>query len=152
MTYLMKNALTLTSIALLGIGFAAPLRTQVSNGGFETGDPKQSIKLEDDRYLVEVSRCQGAVTRLRDKKGGLELISEPRLADNFRFTLPIPGKEPWQTIEANYIWGKQQKLSSFDVTAKDCAPLEQTVGKLLGREMRCRGSDEHRACPGWHSL
>ncbi len=52
------------------------------------------------------------------RKAQVELIREPRLADNFRFTLPIPGKEPWQTIEANYICGKQQKLSSFDASAK----------------------------------
>ena len=66
-------------------------------------DPQKSLKLEDDRYLVEVSRSNGAITRILDKKGDIELIREPRLADNFRFTLPIPGKEPWQTIEANYI-------------------------------------------------
>ncbi len=81
-------------------------------------DPKTTIRLEDDRYLVEVSRSHGAITRIRDKKGGIELIREPRLADNFRFTLPIPGKEPWQTLEANYLYGKQQKLSSFDVSDK----------------------------------
>ena len=67
---------------------------------------------------MEVSRSNGAITRILDKKGGIELIREPRLADNFRFTLPIPGKKPWQTIEANYIWGNRQKLSSFDASAK----------------------------------
>ena len=46
------------------------------------------------------------------------MIREPRLADNFRFTLPIPGKNPWETIEANYIWGNQQKLSSFEANEK----------------------------------
>jgi hypothetical protein len=81
-------------------------------------DPKKLLKLEDDRYLVEVSRSNGAITRIRDKQGDMDLIREPRLADNFRVTLPIPGKEPWQTIEANYIYGRQQKLSSFDSHAK----------------------------------
>ena len=81
-------------------------------------DPKKSLTLEDDRYLVEVSRANGAISRIRDKKGDIELIREPRLADNFRFTLPIPGKEPWQSIEANYIYGNRQKLSSFDASAK----------------------------------
>ncbi|MBN2022450.1 MAG: hypothetical protein JW809_06610 [Pirellulales bacterium] len=76
---------------------------------------QQSIKLEDDRYLVEASRENGSITRILDKRSGLELLREPRLADNFRFTLPIPGKEPWETIEANYIWGSRQTLSSFDV-------------------------------------
>jgi hypothetical protein len=81
-------------------------------------DPKKSLKLEDDRYVVEVSRSHGSITRIRDKPGDLELLSEPRLADSFRFSLPIPGKEPWQTIEANYLWGKDQKLRSCDVSAK----------------------------------
>jgi hypothetical protein len=77
-----------------------------------------SIKLEDERYTVEVLRSNGAIARILDKKGGIELIREPRLADNFRFTLPIPGKEPWQGIEANYVWGNRQKLSSFKADAK----------------------------------
>lgn len=114
----MKNTMTLPLIALLGLVFASPLWAQTTNGGFESGDPKTSIKLEDDRYLVEVNRSNGSITRIRDKKGDIDLIREPRLADNFRFTLPIPGKEPWQAIEANYVWGNRQKLSSFDSSAK----------------------------------
>ncbi|MCC6123330.1 MAG: hypothetical protein IT426_00035 [Pirellulales bacterium] len=85
---------------------------------FPAFDSIKSLKLEDDRYLVEINRSNGALARILDKKGGIELIREPRLSDNFRFTLPIPGKEPWQTIEANYIRGKEQKLSSFEAGAK----------------------------------
>jgi hypothetical protein len=84
---------------------------------FPRFDPKKSIRLEDDRYLVEVSRSHGSISRIRDKQSGLDLIGDARLGDSFRFTLPIPGKEPWQTIEANYIWGKDQKLRSCDVGA-----------------------------------
>ena len=67
------------------------------------------------------------------------------MADNFRFTLPIPGKEPWQTIEANYIWGTQQKLSSFDASAKKLTlhwnkPLMNYLG-----ENSSLGDDGHRA-------
>lgn len=79
-------------------------------------DSADTWRLEDDRYLVEVRRGNGSVARIRDKAKGLELIREPRLADSFRFTLPIPGKEPWQTIEANYLWGKDQRLSSCDAS------------------------------------
>ncbi len=81
-------------------------------------DPQVSLKLEDSRYLVEVRRSNGAIARLLDKKSGIELIREPRLADNFRFTLPIPGKEPWHGIEANYVRGNRQKLTSFKADAK----------------------------------
>jgi hypothetical protein len=64
---------------------------------------------------VEVSRANGSVTRIRDKKSGLELLLEPRLAGSYRFALPIPGKEPWKTIEANWIFGKDQKLTAHNL-------------------------------------
>jgi hypothetical protein len=73
---------------------------------------RKSLKLEDDRCLLEVSRENGSLTRIRDKQGGLELLLEPRLGGSFKFALPIPGKEPWQTIEANWIFGREQRLSS----------------------------------------
>ena len=79
-------------------------------------DEKASIKLENDRYCILVNRSNGAVSRIFDKAGKLELIREPRLADNFKFTLPLPGKEPWETLEANYIFGKDQKLDSFNLS------------------------------------
>jgi hypothetical protein len=75
-------------------------------------DPAKSVKLEDAAYLVEVSRANGSITRVRDKTAGLDLILEPRLAGSFTFALPIPGREPWQTIEANWIHGRDQRLSS----------------------------------------
>ncbi len=60
-----------------------------------------SVCLENDRHRVEVTREHGVITRILDKRGQLELIREPRLASNFQFALPIPGREPWETIEAN---------------------------------------------------
>ena len=75
-------------------------------------DPKRSLRLEDEHCLVEVSRANGSITRIRDKKTGLDLLLEPRLAGSYRFALPIPGKEPWQTIEANWVFGKDQKLTA----------------------------------------
>ena len=80
-------------------------------------DPRKSAKIEDGRYRVEVNRSNGSITRIYDKKGALDLIREPRLAESFKFTLPIPGKEPWETIEANYIIGSQQKLASMKIQA-----------------------------------
>jgi hypothetical protein len=80
-------------------------------------DSTESIKLEDENCLVEVSRSNGSVTRIRDKKTSLDLILEPRLAGSYKFALQIPGKEPWQTIEANWIFGRDQKLSSCVIGA-----------------------------------
>jgi hypothetical protein len=78
-------------------------------------DERAAVKLENDRYRVEVSRANGAITRILDKTGQLELIRERRLAGSFKFTLPLPGKEPWETIEANYLVGRDQTLSSCDL-------------------------------------
>jgi hypothetical protein len=75
-------------------------------------NPKRSLRLEDKHCSVEVNRANGSITRIRDKQTGLDLLLEPRLAGSYRFALPIPGKEPWQTIEANWIFGKDQKLTA----------------------------------------
>ena len=97
-------------------------------------DDRASIALENDRYRVEVSRAHGAITRIFDKTGKLELIREPRLAGNFKFTLPLPGKEPWETIEANYVLGEGQPLSSFNVQERTLTlrwqqPLKSRTGE-----------------------
>jgi len=108
---------TRSVLILLALSYTAAASlawTQAAESGLDAGNTGASITLEDSCYRVEVSRSHGAVTRIQDKKTGIDLIREPRLANNFRFTLPIPGKEPWQAIEANYITGKAQKLSSFE--------------------------------------
>jgi len=99
-----------------------------------TFDARKSVRIEDGRYRVEVSRRNGSITRIYDKKGGLDLIREPRLAESFKFTLPLPGKEPWQTIEANYIIGSQQKLASIEtgsnkITLRWGKPLVNYLGE-----------------------
>jgi hypothetical protein len=76
-------------------------------------DSKRSLRLEDKNCSVEVNRANGSITRIRDKKTGLDILMEPRLAGSYRFALPIPGKEPWQTIEANWVFGKDQKLTAY---------------------------------------
>lgn len=75
-------------------------------------DPARYVRIADDNLLVEISRENGSVTRLQDKKTGIDLILEPRLAGSWKFAFPLPGKEPWQTIEANWIIGCQQKLTT----------------------------------------
>lgn len=82
--------------------------------------PPDPIVLEDDRYRVEVARTNGAITRIRDKSGNLDVITEPRLADNWRISLPIiPSRrrEGWCNHEGNYILGRDQRLTSHKVTA-----------------------------------
>src|SRR5437773_7885077 len=72
----------------------------------------QDMRIENEYYLVEIDPEHGALVRLRDKIGRLELITEPRLAENFRLLLPLPG------MHANYIVGTEQKLTSSEVNAQ----------------------------------
>jgi hypothetical protein len=68
--------------------------------------------IENGLYRVEIDGRNGAVVRIRDKAAGEELIGEPRLADNFRLSLPILGHEAWQNSEGNYIQGRDQRLTA----------------------------------------
>jgi hypothetical protein len=82
--------------------------------------PPNPIALEDARYRVEVARTSGVIMRIRDKVSGTELITEPRLADNWRLSLPIipvRGREGWRNFEGNYIFGRDQALTSHALTA-----------------------------------
>lgn len=90
-------------------GYSKPVRRLPR---FDSG---RSFKIENDLYRVEVSRTNGSITRILDKKAGLDLLLEPRLSGSFRFSLPIPGKESWQTLEANWISGKDQRLTSHQL-------------------------------------
>lgn len=63
------------------------------------------MRLENSFYLLEFQPRNGALVRLRDKVGRVELITEPRLAENFRLLLPLP------KMHANYILGREQKLT-----------------------------------------
>ena len=67
-----------------------------------------TLRLENEFYIVEVTSSHGLVSRIFDKVGQIELITEPRLADNFRLLVPLPD------LEGNYVLGKEQKLTSFE--------------------------------------
>ena len=66
---------------------------------------ERTIKIENDFYCVEVDPLTGIIYRLFDKTDKINLLTEQRLADNFRLLLPLPD------LEANYILGKEQRLS-----------------------------------------
>ena len=99
-------------------------------------DARRSLKLENARCLVEVSRANGSVTRIRDKETGLDLILEPRLAGSYKFALPIAGKEPWQTLEANWILGREQRLTGWQLEGQKLSlrwkgPLQNYLGEAF---------------------
>ena len=47
--------------------------------------------IENSLYRLEVDTSCGRLIRLHDKIGDFAVISEPRLAENFRLLLPLPG-------------------------------------------------------------
>jgi hypothetical protein len=84
-----------------------------SEGGGRAGmqrhdQPPQAdrVGIENGWYRLEVDSEKGLIQRILDKGSGVELIVEPRLADNFRLLLPLPD------LEANYILGREQQLTS----------------------------------------
>jgi hypothetical protein len=92
------------------------------------------VRLENDFYSIEIARRNGAIARILDKKAGVDFIREPRLAGNFKFTLPIRGAAAWQATEANYVMGEQQALSavkregdSLELTWR--GPLTSVLGR-----------------------
>ncbi|KPJ51799.1 MAG: hypothetical protein AMS16_07375 [Planctomycetes bacterium DG_58] len=72
------------------------------------------MKIENPHYVVEVDPETGALCRVLDRVGDLELIAEPRLADAWRLMLPLP--RPGMTPEANAILGAEQKLSHVETS------------------------------------
>ncbi|GMU24446.1 MAG: hypothetical protein AMXMBFR13_45200 [Phycisphaerae bacterium] len=68
--------------------------------------------LENDHYRIEVDPANGAIARVFVREAQLEVLPEPRLADNFRFTLPLHAEYAWQATEGNFILGKDQRLTS----------------------------------------
>ena len=79
------------------IGRGVEARVEQTESGDQPAS-KQAVPLENGLYRVEVDSERGLILRLLDKASGVELITEPRLADNFRLLLPIPD------LEANYVW------------------------------------------------
>jgi len=78
---------------------------------------KGTVRIENDYYCLEVDSQNGVIKHLFDKIGNFDLIVEPRLADNFRLLLPLPGTKPVFATEANYILGKEQRLTSTEKRA-----------------------------------
>jgi len=91
----------------------------------QTGNP---IRLENAAYVVDVAPTNGAIRRFYDKRSRTELISEARLADNFRLLVPLA------RLEGNYILGTEQKLASHQqqgdtLTLSWQTPLTNSQGK-----------------------
>lgn len=67
--------------------------------------------IENGRIEVEVETETGRLTRIRHRVLGIDLVTETRLAENFRLLVPLPG---WR---GHYIHGRDQRLTSAGPTA-----------------------------------
>jgi hypothetical protein len=119
----MRRKLVMTTVCLVALVSVSALGADMSN-----------LRLENDHYLVEARPPNGVIARICDKERGLELLQEPRLADNFKFSLPIRREFAWQSTEANYILGRDQRLTSHRQTAARLnltwgGPLMSVLGK-----------------------
>ncbi|HCN08709.1 MAG TPA: hypothetical protein DIT01_12310, partial [Lentisphaeria bacterium] len=64
-----------------------------------------SLILESEQMSVEIDRGSGAVLALIDRTTDVNLVSDPRLAENFRLLLPLPD------LRSNYLYGMEQTLT-----------------------------------------
>jgi hypothetical protein len=131
----MKKCLLLFGLAIIGstcpqFGQAQEFVAQP----FPTAlNPAEFYFLENSAYQVWIERRHGLISRIRDKVGQLDLLVEPRLADNWRVCLPIPPTLTDPGTQANYFLGKDQVLSlaeqkSNSLTLRWAGPLKNTDG------------------------
>jgi len=95
--------------------------------------PAEFYVLENNLYRVWIERRRGLISRIWDKIDQLDLLVEPRLADNWRVCLPIPPTLTDPGTQANYFLGRDQALSSVEQTSNSltlrwAGPLKNTDG------------------------
>jgi len=66
------------------------------------------LVLQNDHYRLQIDVGTGAITSFLVKATNVDMIGEPRLAANFRISLPLPD------YQANYIDGMQQTSSKVE--------------------------------------
>lgn len=67
-----------------------------------------TLTLENEHFRVAVNPSNGVLTSLYVKANATELVAEPRLADSFRISMPLPGDL------SHYIEGREQKAASAE--------------------------------------
>ena len=110
------------------LAFFALMSVAVFHETHGAGQETSKLRLENKFTLVEVTPEHGLISRIYDKVGKIELITEPRLSDNFSLLVPLPD------FEGNYVLGKEQKLTSFEqhpdqLTLSWKGPLSNSQGQ-----------------------
>jgi len=124
-----------------------------------------SLILESEQMSVEIDRDSGAVLALIDRAADVNLISDQRLAENFRLLLPLPD------LRSNYLYGMKQTLTGAKDTGNGIelrwdGPLKNDNGafdmdvvmqiELVGEQLqwRCRVENrtEHELTEVWYAI
>jgi len=111
------------------------LKTGALTANFKPG--RNVLRLENEHYLVEVDAQNGAIRRIHDIAGQLDLISDPRLAGIFELSLLSPA------LDSAHILGQGQALTSADsqqdrLTLTCKGPLVDTKGFSYDIDMSMR--------------
>jgi hypothetical protein len=72
------------------------------------------LALDNGKIRIEIEREHGAIIRFVHKPLAIDLVQEPRLAENFRLLVPL---EQWR---GHYILGKEQTLHDAQVNDNQC--------------------------------
>lgn len=70
--------------------------------------------LERGALRVEIEPEHGTIVALRHAKLGVEVIAEPRLAENFRLLVPLPHRR------GHYVLGRDQQLADLTIDGDRC--------------------------------
>ena len=66
------------------------------------------LVLQNDHYRLQIDAGTGAITSFLIKATNVDMIGEPRLAANFRISLPLPD------YQANYIDGISRRRARWN--------------------------------------
>lgn len=70
--------------------------------------PSGTVTISNGPTHVEVDPVYGRITQVANEDRQLQLVGDPRLAENFRILAPLPG------LRGHYILGRDQQVASID--------------------------------------
>ncbi|MBO0802688.1 MAG: hypothetical protein J2P25_06380 [Nocardiopsaceae bacterium] len=72
------------------------------------------MKLDNGRVRVEIDEEHGRIVGIGHAGLGIEVVTEPRLAENFRLLLPLPSRR------GHYLAGRDQRLAGVTADGDSC--------------------------------
>ena len=73
-----------------------------------------TIALDNGKVRVEIEEEHGRIVRVSHTGLGIEVVTEPRLAENFRLLVPLPGRR------GHHVAGRDQRLTDAQQDGMSC--------------------------------